>query len=145
MEPLVDVNNDEVLPIMTTPRWMDPIWDYLLNGIFPSNQKEASKLRARSARFSLLRGTLYKRGFSTPFLKCIRKEDANYVLRGVHGGICGNHIKARALERKTLRHRYYWLMMLKDAIELVRKCRICQEHAKISHLLAEPLTSIISP
>ena len=25
MEPSVDVNNDEVLPIMTTPSWMDPI------------------------------------------------------------------------------------------------------------------------
>ena len=66
MEPLVDVNNDEVLPIMTTPSWMDPIWDYLLNGILPSDPKEASKLRARSARFALLRGALYKRGFSAP-------------------------------------------------------------------------------
>ena len=66
MEPSVDVNNDEVLPIMTTPSWMDPIWDYLLNRILPSNLKEASKLRARSARFALLRGTLYKRDFSAP-------------------------------------------------------------------------------
>ena len=66
MEPLVDVNSDEALPIMTAPSWMDPIWDYLLNGILPSDPKEASKLRARSARFAILRGTLYKRGFSTP-------------------------------------------------------------------------------
>ena len=35
--------------------------------------------------------------------------------------------------------------MLKDATELVKKCIICQEHAKISHLPVEPLTSIISP
>ena len=145
MEPSVAVNNDEVLPIMTAPSWMDPIWDYLLNGIFPSDPKEASKLRARSARFSLLRGTLYKRGFSTPLLKCIGKEDANYVLREVHEGICGNHIGAQALARKTLRQGYYWPTMLKDATELVRKCRICQEHAKISRLPAKPLTSIISP
>ena len=34
--------------------------------------------------------------------------------------------------------------MLKDATELVRKCKICQEHAKISHLPSEPLTTIIS-
>ena len=80
MEPSVDVNSDEVLPVMTTPSWMDPIWDYLLKEILPSHPKEASKLRARSARFALLRGTLYKRGFSTPLLKCIGKEDANYVL-----------------------------------------------------------------
>ena len=106
MEPSVDVNSDEVLPILTAPSWMDPIWDYLLNGIFPSDPKEASKLRARSASFALLRGTLYKRGFSAPLLKCIGNEDANYVLREVHEGICGNHIRARILAGKTLRQGY---------------------------------------
>ena len=35
--------------------------------------------------------------------------------------------------------------MLKDATELVRRCKICQEHAKISHLPSEPLSSIMSP
>ena len=92
MGPLADINNDEVLLVMTAPSWMDPIWDYLLNGILPSDPKEKSKLRARSARFSILQGTLYKRGFFAPFLKCIGEEDSNYVLREVHEGICGNHI-----------------------------------------------------
>ena len=31
MEPSIDVNSDKVLPVMTAPSWMDPIWDYLLN------------------------------------------------------------------------------------------------------------------
>ena len=114
MEPSVDVNSDEVLPILTALSWMDPIWDYLLNGIFPSDPKEASKLRARSANFALLWGTLYKRGFSAPLLKCIGNEDANYVLREVHEGICGNHIRARFLAGKTLRQGY-WPTMFKDA------------------------------
>ena len=35
--------------------------------------------------------------------------------------------------------------MLKDATELVRKCKACQEHAKISHLPSEPLTIVASP
>ena len=35
--------------------------------------------------------------------------------------------------------------MLKDATELVKKCKTCQEHAQISHLSFEPLTSITSP
>ena len=124
---------------------MDPIWDYLVDRILPSDPKEASKLRMRSARFTIHRGTLYKRGFSTPILKCVGKEDANYVLKEVHEGICGNHIRARSLEAKTLRQGYYWLTMLKDATELVKKCKICQEHAQISHLPSEPLASVISP
>ena len=117
----------------------------MVDGTLPRNLKEESKLRVRSARFTVHWGTLYKRGFSTLILKCVGKEDANYILREVHEGICGNHIGARTLARKTLRQGYYWPTMLKDAIELVRKCKACQEHAKISHLPSEPLISVTSP
>ena len=119
MEPSINVNNNEVFPVMTTPIWMDPIWDYLLNGTLPRDPDEASKLRARSARFVLLQGTLYKRGFSASLLKCVGKEDADYVLREVHEGICGNHIGARTLAGKVLGQGYYWPTMLKDATKLV--------------------------
>ena len=124
---------------------MDPIWDYLVDRISPSDPKEPSKLRPRLARFTIHRGTLYKRGFSTPILKCIGKEDANYVLRELHEGIYDNHIGDRTLASKTLRQRYYWPTMLQDTTELVKKCKIYQEHAQISHLPSEPLTSITIP
>ena len=100
--------------MMSEPSWMDPIWDYLVEGTLPSDPKEASQLRARSARFTIHQGTLYKRGFYTPILKCVGKEDANYILREVHEGICGNHIGAQTLAGKTLRPGYYWSTMLKD-------------------------------
>ena len=116
-----------------------------MDGILPSNPKEASKLRTRSARFTIHRGILYKYGLSTPILKCVGKEDANYVLKEVHEGICGNHIGARSLAVKALRQGYYWPTMLKDATELVKKCKIYQEHAQISHLPFELLTLITSP
>ena len=144
-EPSISVDNEEVSPVMSEPSWMDPIWDYLVDGKLPRDPKEASKLRARSARFTVHQGTLYKRGFSTPILKYVEKEDANYILREVHEGICGNHIEARTLAGKTLRQGYYWPTMLKDATELVRKCKACQKHAKISHLPSEPLMTITSP
>ena len=124
---------------------MDPIWDYLIEGLLPNDPKEASNLRTRSARFTIHRGSLYKRGFFTPILKCIAGKDDDYVLREVHEGVCGNHIGARALAGKALRQGYYWPTMLRDATELVRKCKICQEHAKISHIPFEPLTSVTSP
>ena len=124
---------------------MDPIWDYIIDGSLPDLPKEAAKIRARSARFTNHKGSLYKRGFFTPFLKCIAGEDTEYVLREVHEGICGNHIGARALAGKVLRQGYYWPTILKDATDLVKKCRICPEHAKISRLPSEPLTSITSP
>ena len=125
LEPSVNVDNEEVSPVMSEPSWMDPIWDYLVDGMLSSDPKEASKLRTRSARFTIHRGTLYKQSFSTSILKCVGKEDTNYVLREVHEGICGNHIGARSLAAKTQRQGYYWPTMLKDAMELVKKCKIC--------------------
>ena len=135
----------EVSPVTSEPSWMDPIWDYLIGGLLPSDPKEAAKLRTRSARFTVHKGRLYKRGFFAPILQCIEGRDADYVPNEVHEDVCGNHIGALALAGKFLRKGYYWPTILRDATDLVRKCKICQEHAKISHLPSEPLTSVISP
>ena len=97
-EPFRDLYDEEVAPVMSETSWMDPIWDYLIEGLLPNVPKEASKLRTRSARFTIHQGSLYKRGFFTPILKCIAGKDADYVLRKVHEGICRNHIGARALK-----------------------------------------------
>ena len=144
-EPSIDPYSMVITPVKFVPTCMDPIWNYIIDGSLPDDPKEAAKIRARSARFTNHKGSLYKRGFFTPFLKCIAGEDTKYVLREVHEGICGNHIGARALAGKVLRQGYYWPTILKDATDLVKRCRICQEHAKISRLPLEPLTSITSP
>ena len=144
-EPSIDPYSLVVAPIGSVPNWMDPIWDYINDGTLPDDPKEAAKIRVRSSRFTNHKGSLYKRGFYTPFLKCIAGEDTEYVIREVHEGICENHIRARTLAGKVFRQGYYWPTMLKDATDLVKKCRICQEHAKISRLSAEPLTSVTSP
>ena len=101
-EPSVSINHEKVSPIMSEPSWMDPIWDYLVDGTLPSDPKKASKHRTRSARFTIYWGPLYKRGFSTPILKCVGKEDPNYVLWEVHKGIYGNHIGVLDLSGKSL-------------------------------------------
>ena len=124
---------------------MDPIWDYLIDGLLLNDPKEASKLRTRSARFTIHKGSLYKRGFFTPILKCVVGKDVDYVLREVHEGVCGNHTGARTLAGKVLRQGYYWPTILRDVTKLVKKCKICQEHAKISRLPSKPLTSVTSP
>ena len=144
-EPSIDPYSMVVAPVESVPSWIDPIWNYIIDGRLPDDPKEVAKIRARSARLTNYKGSLYKRGFFTPFLKCIAGEDTKYVLREVHEGICGNHIGAWALAGKVLRQGYYWPTILKDATDLVKRCRICQEHAKISCLPSEPLTSITSP
>ena len=106
-EPSIDLCDVEVASIEFELSWMDPIWDYIIDGSLQDDPKEAAKIRARSTRFTNHKGSLYKRGFFTPILKCIVGKDTEYVLREVHEGICGNHIGARALAGKVLRQGYY--------------------------------------
>ena len=124
-EPSIDLGSVEVTPVGSEPSWMDPIWDYIIDGRLPDDPKEDSKSRTRLAKFTNHRGSLYKRGFFTPILKCIAGKDADYVLREVHEGVCGNHIGARALAGKVLRQGYYRPTILRDATDLVRECKIC--------------------
>ena len=102
-EPSIDLYDEEVSLVMSKSSWIDPIWDYLIEGLLPNDPKEVSKLKTRSARYTIHRGSLYKRGFFTPILKCIAGKDADYVLREVHEGVCRNHIGARAFAGKALR------------------------------------------
>ena len=59
---------------------MDPILSYIRDGQLPSNSSKEKKVRVRVARFTILNGELYKRGFSMPYLKCLTLNEAMYVL-----------------------------------------------------------------
>ena len=52
-KPSISINDGEVSPVMSEQSWIDHIWDYLVEGTLLSDPKEASKLRARSARFTI--------------------------------------------------------------------------------------------
>ncbi|XP_022143565.1 uncharacterized protein LOC111013434 [Momordica charantia] len=82
------------------PSWMEPIKDFL-GGKVPADPRETKKMTRKAARYLLRDGTLYRRGFCLPLLKCISKEDGYYVLREVHEGVCGNHSRARSLSAKV--------------------------------------------
>uniref|UniRef100_A0A2N9FQW8 Uncharacterized protein n=1 Tax=Fagus sylvatica TaxID=28930 RepID=A0A2N9FQW8_FAGSY len=72
----------EVNPIHAEISWMTPIISYLREGTLPDNRHEARRLKVRASRFLMLQGTLYKRGFSLPYLRCLAPDEANYVMRG---------------------------------------------------------------
>ena len=50
---------------------MTPIVSFLLDGHLHQDTNEARKIRKRAARFTVLNDTLYKRGFSMPYLKYV--------------------------------------------------------------------------
>ena len=55
---------------------MTPILSFLQDGRLPQDVKE---VRKRAARFTILNYTLYKKGFSVPYLKCVNEEEAIHI------------------------------------------------------------------
>ena len=71
-EPSMDLSSEEVSSVMSKPSWLDPIWDYLIEGLLPNDPKEASKLRTRSARFTIHRGSFISEVFSHPSSRALQ-------------------------------------------------------------------------
>ena len=78
----------QTFAIQRANSWMTLIVAFLQDGHLPKNREEAKKVKKRAARFTILSDTLYKRGFSMPYLKCVDKEEAQYILAEIHQGIC---------------------------------------------------------
>ena len=96
--------------IQSISSWMTPILSFLQDGHLPQDVEEARKEEAkkRTAKFTILNNTLYKRCFSMPYLKCFDEEEAKYILEEIHKGICGDHIGPRSLVSKVIRTGYFW-------------------------------------
>ena len=65
-------------------------------------------VRKRETRYTILNDTLYKRGFSMPYLKCVNKKEAKYILEEIHEGVCEDHVGLRSLVSKVIRTGYFW-------------------------------------
>ncbi|XP_022877058.1 uncharacterized protein LOC111395308 [Olea europaea var. sylvestris] len=85
---LPSIEAPNVMWVAGTPTWMQPIVAYLKDQVLPTDKLEAYKLR---------------RSFSSPLLRCVIGEEANYILREVHEGVCGNHSGGLSLAQKLLR------------------------------------------
>ncbi|XP_020211548.1 uncharacterized protein LOC109796275 [Cajanus cajan] len=94
---IVNVNDNE------ERGWMADIWNHLKEGTLPKDKDEARKVRMRSAKFIIIDDELFKRGISTPLLKCLTTSQATYVIKEIHQGICGMHSGARSMAARVLR------------------------------------------
>ena len=123
LSPLTD--SSEVQEIGSESNWTTTIASYLKDGILPNEKEAARKIKVRVARFVLIKDVMYKRGFSRPYLRCLGNEEADYVMREVHEGICGNHSGSRSLVHKLVQAGYYWPTMQANAEAYVRAYDKC--------------------
>ena len=42
-----------------------------------------------------------------PYLKCIDEEEAKYIMKEIHEGVCGDHADPRSLVSKVVRTGYF--------------------------------------
>jgi hypothetical protein len=81
------------------------------------HRDEASEARmtARARSYTMIDGTLYKKGVVQPLVKCISQNEGRELLQEIHSGICGSRISPRALLVKAIRQGLYWPTHIKDA------------------------------
>ena len=125
--------------------WTAPLKEYLQLGSLLDGKDVARRLKVRVSRFVLVKDVLYKRGFSRPYLRCRSHSEAEYVMKEVHEGICGNYSGARSLVHKLIRAGYYWPTMLKDTQSYVKACDKCQWFSNLIRQPSEELSPMTAP
>ncbi|KAM6560266.1 uncharacterized protein LOC115723739 [Cannabis sativa] len=137
--------SEEIRMIDTSLNWMTPIAAYLNTEELPSNRNEAQKMMRKAARYIILDGVMYRRGFSMSLLRCVTEEEAAQLLSDVLDGFCGNHAAGQSLSKKILRQGYFWPTIIEDSKAYVKKCDKFQRFLKIPCALPNEITLMQSP
>ncbi|XP_004295649.1 PREDICTED: uncharacterized protein LOC101312238 [Fragaria vesca subsp. vesca] len=126
------------------PTWIDPIIEFIKEGVRPENRRQARKLQLRCARYTLIDDKLYRRGYYFPNLKCVSIEEGETILRDIHG-VCGNYSGSRSLIFKAQRTAYFWPNIGKMADQISVRCHKCHQHANKVYSSFIALSIMMSP
>lgn len=58
----------EVMSITVASTWLKSIISYIKERIIPTDKKQARRLKCQVARYTLIDGVLYRRGYTLPLL-----------------------------------------------------------------------------
>ncbi|XP_028208435.1 uncharacterized protein LOC114391656 [Glycine soja] len=127
--------------------WFHDIKCFLQSQEYPpgASNKDRRTLRRLSGNFFLNGDVLYKRNFDMVLLRCVDKQEAEFLMHEVHEGSFGTHPNGHAMARKLLRAGYYWMSMETDCCKHARKCHKCQIYADKIHVPPTTLNVLSSP
>ncbi|GJU37482.1 reverse transcriptase domain-containing protein [Tanacetum coccineum] len=93
------IEEKDVLQVETKEKesWMTPIQEYLLSGLLLEDPKESRKIRIKAPQYKLIKGSIYKKSFYTPWLHCIAPLKINDVIKEIHEGSCGFNMEPRLM------------------------------------------------
>jgi ribonuclease HI len=129
-------------PESNSDDWREPIIKYIKMRRNQTTKNTAERIARQSAHYTLIGETLYRRGTSGVFMKCILSATGKQLLEEVHAGQCGVHAASRTLVGKVFRSGFYWPTAKSDTAELVQRCEACQYLSKQQHLPAQQLQTI---
>nr|XP_027090330.1 uncharacterized protein LOC113711365 [Coffea arabica] len=127
--------------------WFNDLKEFLKTGSYPlhAGTKDKNFLRRMASKFFLNGEVLYKRTLDLNLLRCIDEDEAQYMMKEVHSGVCGPHMNGHLLAKKIMRTGYFWLTMEHDCIDFVRRCIKCQMHGDIIRAPPTELHSMTAP
>ncbi|XP_024013731.1 uncharacterized protein LOC112087864 [Eutrema salsugineum] len=139
--------------------WTLEIVGYIGDGTVPADKWVARCLKARAARYVVIRGTLLRWDASGVLLTCVHGNGITEVMQKVHEGEGGNHSGARSLAFKIKKAGYYWPTMLSDCEKNTARCEKntarcekntarcekCQRHGPMINLPTELLMTSTAP
>jgi hypothetical protein len=51
--------------------------------------------------------------------RCVTPQEGKVILKDIQAGVCGHHASSRAIAAKAFRARFYWLIAIEDAKDMV--------------------------
>jgi ribonuclease HI len=81
--------------------WREPIIRYVKNKEEPDDKAAAERIARQSAHYTLIGGTLYRRGATGVLMKCIHSAIGKQLLDEIHAGQCRVHAASRTLVGKV--------------------------------------------
>jgi hypothetical protein len=99
--------------------WREPIIRYIKNEEEQDDKAAAERIARQSTHYTLIGGTLYRRGATGVLMKCIHLVIGKHLLDEIHAGQCGVLAASTTLVGKAFRSGFYWPTAKSDAAELV--------------------------
>jgi hypothetical protein len=86
--------------------WYGKLTYLLHHGTCPENlnPKESRALRLKSAQYHLINSILFRVNYDGVLLRCLKREDADKVLKETHDGHAGGHFAGNTTAHKILRN-----------------------------------------
>ncbi|XP_027096026.2 uncharacterized protein [Coffea arabica] len=127
--------------------WYNDIKEFIKIGSYPPEATANDKgfLRKMASKCFLNGEVLYKRTSDLNLLRCIDEDEAQYMMKEMHSGVCGPHMNGHLLAKKIMRTGYFWLTMERDCIDFVQTCIKCQVHGDVIRAPPTELHSMIAP